>query len=138
MDAKDEKAPAGNRGGDSFSTSPLGYAELTEHVKKMFPAWASAPELLHASIVELRDLILPKLAKPDIMESFRLTSKCSGQIILHISGGRVWFDPENQLSPRVVDLVRALKLVLGDQLTVGRPVWVPRGCTVSTPLKVQS
>ena len=111
--------------GKQIETTPQGYAEVRQAAHELFPSWEL--EHLRETIGGILLMASPDQVIPGVMDSARAYLHGPGVIQVHFDGkGGVMIDPESDATPALFELGRALKMVLGDQLTVGRPEGVPQ------------
>ena len=114
-----KKAPAtgAQKIGDRSSKE---YAKLAGLAGKMFPAWN--PETLRATVHSILVMARPAAVESGVMDSACSWIPGAGVIQLHFDGkGGVKINPDSDCTPELLDLGRALRFVLGDKLTVGKP-----------------
>jgi hypothetical protein len=103
----------------SVNYSSQEYAILANNARKICPSWH--PEALREII---RTILL--VASPDQVTPGACSAASyipgAGVLKLHFDGkGRVMIDPESDFTHPLRELAKALRLVMGDKLTVGRP-----------------
>ena len=117
-----QKGPRSEREplGKQIETAPQGYDEARETAQILFPSWDL--DYLRQTIESLLFMATPEQVLPGVVDSACAFLHGAGTLQVHFDGkGGVMIDPESDRTPAMFELGRALKLVLGDQLTVGRP-----------------
>jgi len=78
---------------------------------------------LRTSVLQFVEHITSILGKAEPIASVRFQHESVSSFVIHFAGGRAFIDPAicYDLTPRLVDLLHALHLALGDRLTMGRP-----------------
>lgn len=94
-----------------------------ETLKALCPSWEQ--DFLREVIQSIRAMATPEQVIPGVMDSACAYLPGAGVLQVHFDGtGGVMIDPASDCSPAMMELGRALKVVLGDKLTVGRPAGV--------------
>ena len=109
--------------GKQTKTTPQSYDELRQDAAKLFPSWEL--DQLREIVVGIRLMASPEHVVPGVTDSACAYLPGAGVLYVHFDGkGGVMIDPESDETHALFELGRALKLVLGDQVTVGKP----KGC----------
>jgi len=100
--------------------NPADDPKLTAFMKRTFPTWD--PQELRTTLNFIRSMADPAQVIPGVLDSACAFFPGACVIELHFDGrGGVEIDPESTCSPAMLDLARALRLLLGEKLTVGKP-----------------
>ena len=98
------------------------YATPTGIARKICPSWE--PEALREIIREIRFMASPERVTAET-DSAAVFIPGAGVLHLHFDGtGGVKLDPESDFTRPMRELAQALRLVLEDRFTVGRPAGV--------------
>ncbi len=96
------------------------YARAEAHAREFFPSWA--PQDLRRIIRDIRAMAAPEEGIPGVLDHACTYIPGAGFLELHFDGtGGVMIDPASDCTPAMLELGRALKLVLGEKCRVGRP-----------------
>lgn len=97
------------------------YAELAGLTREMFPSWNV--EALRVIVQHIVEMAAPEMMFPGVFNSACAFIPGAGVLQVHFDGaGGVEIDPQSDCTPAMLDLGRALRLALGDKLTIGKPV----------------
>ena len=92
-------------------------------IQANFPSWH--PEHLRQVVQDILAMAAPDKAIPGVVDSACAYIPGAGAVQVHFPGdGAVMIDPASGCSDAMFELGRALKVVLGDKPTVGRPAGV--------------
>ena len=92
------------------------YAKCADLFAGMFPSWE--PQTMRDTILGVMDLAR---VEGTSATAYSYVSG-AGVLQVHFDGkGGVMIDPESDFTPALLELGKALRLVMGDKLTVGRP-----------------